>query len=109
MAASEKKNKGRGFVGKYVISPAKHASDSEYNGIDAGQCTLPTKYTGYTSTFASFIQCFCPNFPKNSVFEEHGVFPDWPEVGVGSSPLWTSKGNITGGGRYECLTVKLLS
>ncbi|TVY82677.1 Carboxylesterase patB [Lachnellula suecica] len=52
----------KSYVGEYMISPAKHASDTEWwNQVNAIQKSQPYIYEGYTGAFASFFQTGDPN------------------------------------------------
>jgi len=72
----------KSYVGEYMISPAKHASDTEWvhashsfqmktwtdvnkwNQVNPIQKSQPFIFEGYTGTFASFFQTGHPNAHK---------------------------------------------
>ncbi|KAH8648990.1 putative carboxylesterase [Tricladium varicosporioides] len=72
--------KGKGYVGEYSMSPAKHASDTVWwNQVNAIQKSSPDTYLGYTGAFASFFATGDPNKHKLTNSSVAGV----PEVEVG--------------------------
>jgi len=97
-----------GWVGEYTISPAKHASDTEWvrprhalygpfpgpsanrvqwNTLSSIQVTDPFVYEGFTGAFASFIQTGNPNAHKltNSSIPGVGDLRQNEEFVIGSN------------------------
>ncbi|KAK0126191.1 hypothetical protein ONS95_007808 [Cadophora gregata] len=68
----------RSYVGEYTISPAKHASDTQFwNQVNAVQQSQPLIYKGFTGAFASFFQNSDPNKNKLTDVDQPGVPELW--------------------------------
>jgi hypothetical protein len=91
----------KSYVGEYSISPAKHASDTEWvcqspftppsllfqfqqannyskwNQVNAIQKSQPLIYKGFTGAFASFFDTGDPNAHKLTNDSEPGVPENW--------------------------------
>ncbi|KAE9381572.1 putative carboxylesterase [Stipitochalara longipes BDJ] len=68
----------KSYVGEYTISPAKHASDTEWwNQVNPIQKSQPLIYSGFTGAFASFFQTGDPNSHKLTNESEPGVPENW--------------------------------
>ncbi|EMC92889.1 hypothetical protein BAUCODRAFT_142432 [Baudoinia panamericana UAMH 10762] len=69
------------YVGEYTISPATHASDTEWwNQVNAIQQQQPFIYDGFTGAFASFFQTGDPKAHKLTNVSVVGV-PEYNETG----------------------------
>ncbi|KAI9155070.1 Para-nitrobenzyl esterase [Paramyrothecium foliicola] len=67
---------GKGWLGEYTISPAKHASDVYWwNSINQAQVDDPLHYQGYAGAFASFFAKSDPNALKLTADSVPGVPP----------------------------------
>ncbi|KAH9219016.1 putative carboxylesterase [Leptodontidium sp. 2 PMI_412] len=68
----------KSYVGEYTISPAKHASDTQFwNQVNAVQKTQSLIYNGFTGAFASFFQTGDPNTNKLTDSSQPGVPEIW--------------------------------
>lgn len=73
--------KKKSYLGEYIISPAKHASDTIYwNQVNAVQKSDPLVYEGYAGAFASFFVTGDPNALKLTNASQAGV-PDLKGMG----------------------------
>ncbi|TVY41690.1 putative secreted lipase [Lachnellula occidentalis] len=71
-------SRNKSYVGEYMISPAKHASDTEWwNQVNPVQKAQPLIYEGYTGAFASFFQTGDPNSHKVTNTSVPGVPENW--------------------------------
>ncbi|TKX21366.1 hypothetical protein C1H76_6440 [Elsinoe australis] len=64
----------KGYLGEYTISPAKHASDTQYwNQVNSIQKTDPITYQGFAGAFASWFATGDPNERKLTDDTQAGV------------------------------------
>jgi carboxylesterase type B len=84
----------KGWLVEYTISPAKHASDTQYwNTVNEVQKKDRVTYQGYAGAMASFVQTGDPNAHKVTNGSVVGV----PGVRSGKQFLVTSEGLKEGG------------
>ncbi|KAG8628802.1 hypothetical protein KVT40_002667 [Elsinoe batatas] len=92
---SSSRSGGKGYLGEYTISPAKHASDTQYwNQVNNIQKTDPVTYEGFAGAFASWFATGDPNERKLTGEGQAGV----PVVseGEGEGREWVIKrGNFS--------------
>ncbi|KAF4550056.1 Carboxylesterase-like protein 19 [Elsinoe fawcettii] len=81
----------KGYLGEYTISPAKHASDTQYwNQVNNVQKTDPVTYQGFAGAFASWFATGDPNARKLTS-AEHAEVP-----GLEMGAEWViSQGNFS--------------
>ncbi|KAH7055547.1 carboxylesterase [Macrophomina phaseolina] len=83
---AEAAGEGKGYLGEYTISPAKHGSDTQFwNQVNAVQKTQPLIYEGLAGAMASYFQTGDPNAHKLTESSEAAV----PELTTGKE--WVVK------------------
>ncbi|KAE9978634.1 hypothetical protein EG327_007324 [Venturia inaequalis] len=79
----------KGWLGEYIISPSKHASDTGYwNKINSIQTSDPKIYKAYAGLLARFLQTGSPN-GRSSSESGNAIFP---EIKTGEQFLVTPSG-----------------